>query len=137
MANKKNDQAAVGAADEALAPAVEQKPPKTVEGSAGEVPAPKAEQKPAKTAESPSGVWLYIGPNIKGVIHTGKLFRGSRAQVLKKAETALEKVPEIQRLIVAGETLTQDRARVKTPGNALYETYQVLAKKEKEGHGHE
>lgn len=82
-------------------------------------------------AKSPSGIWSYIGPNIKGVIHTGKTFRGTRAQVLTQAGRALEAEPRVQRLIVAGEELARARVMVATPGNATYETFKAIAEEQK------
>ena len=102
-------------------------------GKPVETAAPKAAAKPAKAAESPSGVWCYIGPNLRGLINHNKIFRGTRAEVLKQAERAMEAYPEVQRLIVPGETLARDRARAAVPGNVLYETCQAREKKEKEG----
>lgn len=92
--------------------------------------------KPAKITAAdlnPSGIWCYIGPNLRGLINHNKIFRGTRAEVLKQAGRVLEAYPEAQRLIVSGENLTRDRERAGTPGNALYETCQALEKKEKEG----
>lgn len=102
-------------------------------GKVTQAAATKAETKPTKTAESSSEIWCYIGPSLRGLIEHNKMLRGSRAQVLKQAENALLAMPEAQRLIVAGEELTQSRTRARTPGNALYETYQTVEKKEKEG----
>lgn len=98
-----------------------------------ETPVPKAETRADKTADSASGIWCYIGPNLRGLINHNKIFRGTRAEVLKQAERVLEAYPEAQRLIVSGENLTRDRERAGTPGNAIYETYKDLEKKEKEG----
>ncbi len=134
MANKNTGQKPT-AAEEPL----EIKTEETAEAVAEEPTEPKqeavnnkAEVKPPKTVESTSGVWCYIGPSLRGLIAKNHIFRGSRAEVLKQAERALEAHPEVQRMIVPGETLARDRVRVKEPGNALYETYQALEKKEKE-----
>jgi hypothetical protein len=85
--------------------------------------------KTENTAESASGVWCYIGPNIKGVIQTGTLYIGTRTQALDEAAQAIEKKPGIQTMIVSGEALGAARIKVRTPGNALYAAYQKLAKK--------
>lgn len=96
-----------------------------------QTPAVKTQAKSAG-AESSSGIWTYIGPNIKGAIHTGKTFRGTRAKVLEQARAALEAEPMVQRMIVAGETLARDRVLVRTQGTVLYETFKAIAKKERE-----
>lgn len=92
---------------------------------------PTGEKEAKGFRESPSGIWTYIGPNVKGAIHTGKTFRGTRAQVLEQIGRALERESAIQRLIVAGEELSRAREMVKVPGNVLYETFMEIAEKQK------
>ena len=76
-----------------------------------------------------SGVYVYIGPNIKGLIQTGSIYRGTREDAHKAAAAAIEKHPKVKSLIVAGDVLPEARLKVKTPGNALYANYQKLAGK--------
>jgi hypothetical protein len=54
---------------------------------------------------------------------------GSKEQALKTAAAAIEKYPLIARLIVTSKTLAQDRIKIKTPGNLLYETRRQLTRK--------
>ena len=53
------------------------------------VAAPKAAE--ANT----SGFYIYIGPNIKGLIQTGSIYRGDREHAHQMAATAIEKHPKI------------------------------------------
>jgi hypothetical protein len=78
--------------------------------------------------ESASGVWCYIGPNVKGVIMTGTLYLGTRAEALEQAARAITIREEIKLLIVSGEELAAARAKVRTSGNALFTAYQKLKK---------
>lgn len=78
---------------------------------------------------SQSGFYMYIGPNIKGLIQTGTIYRGDQAQALERAAAAIGKHPLVKTLIVSGDALPQARRKVKTPGNALYANYQKLAGK--------
>ena len=88
---------------------------------------PTAVSAAAKTNES--GFYIYIGPNIKGLIQTGTIYRGSRTHALRAAAAAVKAHPKVKSLIVAGDALPEARLKVKTPGNALYANYQKLAGK--------
>lgn len=80
-------------------------------------------------ASNGSGFCCYIGPNIKGLIQTGTIYRGDRAGAIALAAAAIEKHPLVKTLIVTGDALPEARLQVKTPGNALYANYQKLAGK--------
>ena len=74
-------------------------------------------------AVNDSGFFMYIGPSIRGVIQTASLYEGTRSEVEAFLAPAIEKYPRIKALLVSGETLPQDRLKVKKPGNYLYEEY--------------
>ena len=76
-----------------------------------------------------SGVYVYIGPNIKGLIQTGSIYRGTREDAYKAAAAAIEKQPLVKTLIVSGDALPEARLKVKVPGNVLYANYKKLAGK--------
>lgn len=76
-----------------------------------------------------SGFYMYLGPNIKGLIQTGTIYRGDRAAAYARAASAIERHPLVKTLIVSGDALPAARLKVKTPGNALYANYQKLAGK--------
>lgn len=85
----------------------------------------------SKAAESnTSGFYIYIGPNIKGLIQTGSIYRGDREHAHQMAAAAIEKYPKVKTLIVAGDALPEARLKVKTPGNVLYANYNELKKPE-------
>lgn len=105
---------------------------KTVAASMGTVlvqPSDEAEAAPKATAVNESGFYIYIGPNIKGLIQTGSIYRGDRKNAYEKAKAAIEKQPLVKTLIVSGDALPEARLKVKTPGNALYASYKKLAGK--------
>lgn len=85
----------------------------------------EAEKAPDRKRQK--GVWVYIGPNLKGLVQSGNIYRGSREDVLKALEGAVKEKPEVKTLLVSGEALGEARIKVKTPGNALYTTYKKLA----------
>lgn len=76
-----------------------------------------------------AGFYCYIGPNIAGLLRTGTIFKGTRDDAYAAAAAAIEKQPLVKSLIVPGDTMPEDRLKVKTPGNALYESYKRIAKK--------
>lgn len=95
---------------------------------------PKAEEKavePTALEKKPesagAGFCAYIGPTILGVIQSGTIYPGSRAEALEAIKAAVDARPLIAQLVVDGETLPVDRIKVKTPGNLLYVTYHKLA----------
>lgn len=88
------------------------------------------ETKQEKSEHNASGFYCYIGPNLKGLIQTGTIFRGTRADAFAKAEKAIEAKPLVKSLIVSGDVLPSARIKVRKPGNVLYANYQKLAGKE-------
>ena len=74
-------------------------------------------------------MYVYIGPNIKGLIQTGSIYRGTREDAYKAAAAAIEKQPLVKTLIVSGDALPEARLKVKVPGNVLYANYKKLAGK--------
>ena len=81
---------------------------------------------PKAAAVNQSGFYIYIGPNIKGLIQTGSIYRGDREHAHQMAAAAIEKHPKVKSLIVSGDALPEVRLRVKTPGNVLYANYNEL-----------
>lgn len=86
-------------------------------------------EKKSRAGTCPSGFYIYIGPNIKKHIQTGTIYKGTRANALKKAAAAIEAHPLVKTLIVSGDALPEARLKVKTPGNSLHAAYQKLAGK--------
>lgn len=78
-------------------------------------------------AVTDNGFCVYLGPSIIGVIQNGTVFNGSKEEVLSSLKSATEKYPMIASLIVTDKTLSEDRVKVKTPGNLLYVNYHKLA----------
>ncbi len=76
--------------------------------------------------QRPSCFCVYIGPNLKGLLQTGTIWRGTRDSALRTCAEAVKQFPEVQKLIVPGERLGEARGKIKTPGNALYQAYQAV-----------
>ena len=90
---------------------------------------PEAETKAVEThkATDNGGFFVYLGPSIRGVIQTASIYEGTREEVEGFLAGAIEQYPLIKSLLVSGETLPEDRIKVKTPGNLLQAKYQQLA----------
>lgn len=86
----------------------------------------KPVQEKKKPAQEETGFCVYLGPTILGVIQSGTVYPGSVKAVRERLAAVIEKYPLIARLLAPGETLAQDRKKVKTPGNALYSYYTKL-----------
>lgn len=77
------------------------------------------------TAEN-SGFCVYLGPTITGAIQSGTVYSGTREKVLSELKTVIDKYPLVSSLVVEDKTLSEDRIKVKTPGNILYVNYKKL-----------
>lgn len=83
----------------------------------------------AKAASGSGGFCAYIGPTIRGLIQHGTIYEGSKRDALKSPALcrAVAAYPEIAGLLVPGDTLTEARRKIKTPGSLLYVRYKALA----------
>ncbi len=81
----------------------------------------------AKAGGPPSGFYIYIGPNIKGLIRNNTIYRGNRENALVAAREAITRYPLVKTLIIPGDYLPTARLKVKTAGNALHGNYVKLA----------
>ena len=59
-------------------------------------PVPGTMKSAAAPEVNQSGFCIYIGPNIKGLIQTGTIFRGSRENALRTAAAAIERYPLVK-----------------------------------------
>lgn len=71
-------------------------------------------------------IYCYIGPNIRGYLHTGQVFRGEREDILRELAEAVGKYPLIKTLLIPGESLATARLKVKEPGTGHYANFQKL-----------
>lgn len=83
--------------------------------------------KTAKKSIVKDGVFVYLGPSIRGVIQNGSIYRGTRESVIASLATAIEKHPKIERLIVADSDIATAKQKIAVGGNSLSNAYKVLA----------
>ena len=81
-----------------------------------------------KTAESDARIWVYLGPSIRGVVINGRIFSGTKADVVKQLENGIKEYPQIERLIIADRELTKARNDLKAK-RGIYIPYEELIKK--------
>lgn len=81
----------------------------------------------AKKTTVKDGIFIYIGPTIRGVIQKGSIYRGTRESVLSSLAFAIGKHPEIKRLIVADNEIMSAKQKIAIGGNSLSNAYRVLA----------
>ena len=74
-----------------------------------------------------TGFFVYLGPSIRGVIQTATVYTGTREEVEEFLAGPIERYPRIKKLLISGETLAEDRIKVRTPGNLLHAHYVKLA----------
>ncbi len=84
------------------------------------------EGNPVAEQQNESGFYIYIGPNIKGLIQNGAIFRGTRKDALEKAAPAIEKFKLVKFFLVAGDSLPTARLRMKDKKSAFSVNYKKL-----------
>ncbi len=84
--------------------------------------------KPRKPVVDDSPFCVYIGPSIRGMVRTNAIYEGSKEDVKKQLEVAIEKYPLIEKLISPSKAFVQDRLKVKTADNALGKYYEDLVR---------
>ena len=83
-------------------------------------------KKNTNSVKDNDGVFVYIGPSIRGVIQNGSIFRGSRKNVLSKLAAVAEKYPKVTRLLVKDTEVAEAREKIKNGGNGLSNAYNSL-----------
>lgn len=82
----------------------------------------------SKPVRAESRIWIYLGPSIRGVVVSGRIFRGTRNEVLETLKDGIAENPQIERLIVADNELTKARSDLKAK-KGIYVLYEALSKK--------
>lgn len=72
------------------------------------------------------GVFVYIGPTVRGIIQNGSIYRGTRKGVLAKLAFAINKYPKIERLLVRDTELAEAREKINNGVNSLSVAFRAL-----------
>lgn len=84
-------------------------------------------------------VYVYVGPSLRGIVNNGRIFRGTRENILSgigaNAEAAgmAKKLPKISRLLVADTEAAHAKELLAEGGNGLSRAYAAVLGKEEEG----
>lgn len=86
----------------------------------------QAEQGGQNAAES--RVWVYLGPSIRGVVTNGRIYFGSKAEIIESFGDKLKDYPQIERLIVADRNVAKAKSDLKEK-RGIYISYDALIRK--------
>lgn len=82
-----------------------------------------------KAAAKPGGVFMYLGPTIRGMVQRGSIYRGPRENVVALLAPAISKYPEIEKLIFADKEVGAAALKIKSAGNYLNQLYGSIVEK--------
>ena len=88
-------------------------------------PIPEPIKAPDATPES---FFVYLGPSVRGAIQKGAILMGTREVVETRLGDAIAKYPLMRHLLIPGSTIIEDRIKVETPNNLLYQFCKRLEK---------
>ena len=75
-----------------------------------------------------SRVWVYLGPSIRGVVTNGRIYFGSKAEIIESFGEKLKDYPQIERLIVADRNVAKAKSALKEK-RGIYIPYDALIRK--------
>ncbi len=78
---------------------------------------------------SHDGIFVYIGPSVRGIIQNGSVFRGDRSSVLQKNASAIEFCQKIERLIVPDSEIMSAKKKLKEGGNSISIAFAAVIQK--------
>ncbi len=93
-----------------------------------ETPQSANAEKHQTAPDEKSGVFVYLGPPIRGVISYAAIHTGKRSEVIGHLSGAIEAYPQIERLIVEDYEVAAARKKIKAGGNLLAAAYSDLLK---------
>lgn len=70
------------------------------------------------------GVYVWLGPNLRGIMQTGMIFRGTKAEIIKGFPPEL--LPEAEKLVVEDKDLLRVKAMIEQGGNPYSHAFKKL-----------
>ena len=94
-----------------------------------EVPSEQPEQaeQGGQNAVEESRDWVYLGPSIR-VVTNGRIYFGSKAEIIESFGEKLKDYPQIERLIVADRNVAKAKSALKEK-RGIYIPYDALIRK--------
>ena len=75
-------------------------------------------------------VFVYLGPSKSGLIQAGSIFKAKTKAEIPDIALALEKIPEIKRLIVRDTEIRETQEKLRQGNNAIANAYKAIAEAE-------
>jgi uncharacterized protein (UPF0333 family) len=88
--------------------------------------AEKSTKKSANAQTEEPGVFVYIGPSIRGVIQESTIMEGKQSEIKAHLHAVVERYPQVSTLIVPIESLAECRREIKNNGTLLHKKYVEL-----------
>lgn len=88
-----------------------------------------AKKIPKETAPVQRGVFIYLGPSIRGVIQHAQIFSGTAEEIRRRTGDAIARYPEIETLLVPASEAGAVRAALKQPGSGYATAYKLMQRR--------
>lgn len=80
-----------------------------------------------------SGIFVYLGPTIRGFISNGRIYAGTKTAILKDLESLISKYPQIERLVIRDCDIALAREKLSSGEGAISVAFKALEDKLREG----
>ena len=105
---------------------------KTDEQEISAVKAVKESPVSPATPKEVKGIYVYIGPSIRGLIINGSIRKGTKTSIFEGLGNRAEKYPLIKKLLIIDTELSKARQKLSSGDNAISIAYQTLEKQTEE-----
>ncbi len=72
------------------------------------------------------GVFVYLGPTIRGIVTNGMIIFGTKADVFERLSGGLEKYPLIAKLVFRDKNVAAAREKISNKTGSVYVAYKRL-----------
>ncbi len=80
----------------------------------------------APKTDDTKGVFVYLGPSIRGVVTNGRVFMGTKAEIYERLSGGIEKYPLIAKFIFRDRDVAAAREKLSDKKGAVYVAYNRL-----------
>lgn len=74
-----------------------------------------------------SGVWVYVGPTIRGIVTNGGIYVGTKNEVLARLPDGWKKYPKIERLLVSDAAVSRAKGQINEGKGGISVAFKELA----------
>lgn len=72
------------------------------------------------------GVFVYLGPSIRGIISNGSIYHGTKTEVVSSLQSVIAKYPKVETLLIRDSDLIEARKKLSQDGNRLSIAYKTV-----------